>query len=574
MKRIVKAVVNKTKALRERLNGSLFYAQKPIVIPDAQYVIPEAQWYVNGEPTKGVLETQRKEVFSNKPLITMILPIKEILHESLIELFNSLKAQTYSNWEAHVIDNSGEKSLELKKLYRLDKRIKYHYKNRPKLNNNYIGFLKQNYTLSPFALYEIVCHINNHADTDVIYCDEDKINEEFRYELQLKPEFAPDTLLSNNYIKSFFFIKKDILAGFNMDEIFNEDNYFKLILHASEHAKRITHIIQILTHKRYNRNYSTQEISRISTQTIKYIQEHVKRLHALECSVIYNEKNNTYSVIYDVAGTPKVSILIPNKDNIKLLKGCIESLVKLTTYANYEIVVIENNSQSKDTFTFYDEIKAQPYIRVLHYPHSEFNYQKIINFGVKNSDADFIVQLNNDIELLTPNWLELMIGYAQRSDVGAVGVKLLLPDMSNQFAGGAFVNGVECCFHLFREMPRDADGYMKRANIIQNLSWVTGACMMSRREIYKQVDFMDESFIIEYGDIGFCMKIKKLGKLIIYNPLVELIHFECQTRGSPETNDMTENSDKEKKQFQQKWNEVLIKNDPYYNPQIGTVCER
>jgi GT2 family glycosyltransferase len=557
--------------LRKYIEGVI--SPVPTVIPLSQSVMPDFQWYGASEPTGAELEEQRAFVFPVNPLISLVMPITEELHESMIELFQSLKVQTYKKFEFHIINKSGKRCYGLRKLCRSDKRFKYHLFRRKKIRGEYIGFMKQNYTLAAFALYEVVRLINESPDTEMIYSDEDRIDESHRYEPQLKPGFSPDTLLSTNYIESFFFVKRKLLDDVDKTVYFNDTNYFELALRMCDHAKIISHIPKILAHMRYNRDYSTQDINLISKRNSKLIQERVERQWGLRSTVTYIEENGTYYVMPEVSGTPKVSILIPNKDGIDILRNCVETIIKLTTYTNYEINIIENNSENEETFAFYRELETQPQVNILYYPHSGFNYHKIINFGVKNSEADFIVQLNNDTELLTPDWLELMIGYARRSDVGAVGVKLLYPNMSIQHVGGVLIPEDWICTHMLTKLPRYAAGHMNRAKIIQNLCWVSGACMMSRKEIYEQVGFLDEDFEVNLGDVDFCMKIRALGKLIILNPFVELIHLEGKTRGFHETSEKLEMYLNELELFRKKWAKELEKGDPYYNPWIVRLCE-
>jgi len=558
-------------ALRERIINRI--SPEPIVIPLSQSVMPDSQWIVSSEPTGVELEEQREFLFPVSPLITLVLPITEAPHESIIELFQSLKAQTYKKWEIHVINRSGKRCSDLKKLCRSDKRINYHFLSKPKIKGEYVGFLMQNYTLAAFALYEIVRLINEKPDADLIYSDEDRINENIRYNPQLKPEYSPDTLLSINYIESFFFVRKELLSNFSKKEYISGAGYFGLVLGICEYAEKIYRIPKILAHKRYDQDCSVQENSLISEGKLVAIQAHTKRQWGLSVTVTYVEETDTYCVVPEVLGTPMVSIIIPNKDSVELLRNCIETIIRLTTYSNYEIVVIENNSENNETFVYYSEIEALPQVRVIYYPQSGFNYYKIINFGVKNCEADFILQLNNDTLLLTPDWLELMLGYAGRDDVGAVGVKLLYPDKSIQHVGGILHPDERLCSHVYAKMPGHTAGYMNRASIIQNVSWVTGACMMSRREIYEQVGFMDEDFAVNLGDLDFCMRIRALGKLIVLNPFVQLIHLEGKTRGFHETPEKAEMYRKEVELFRRKWAKELEKDDPYYNPGIERLMQ-
>jgi len=269
-----------------------------------------------------------------------------------------------------------------------------------------------------------------------------------------------------------------------------------------------------------------------------------------------------------IKGNPKVSIIIPNKDKTELLKPCIESIRKLTTYQNYEIVIVENNSEDKKTFDIYEELCALTQVRLLTYPHKEFNYQKIINFAVRDCGTDFILQLNNDTELITPNWLELLIGYAQQPSIGAVGVKLLYPDMTIQHVGGILMQEVPYASHVYRGIPRDVNLSKNLSQKAQSISWVTGACIMSRKEIYQKVGFMDENFVYNYGDVDYCLKIRAIKKEVIINPLVELIHLESKTRPGDEIPEILEISTRDAKLFYEKWADELEKGDRYINTRL------
>ena len=243
---------------------------------------------------------------------------------------------------------------------------------------------------------------------------------------------------------------------------------------------------------------------------------------------------------------------------------CIKSILDLTTYKNYEIDIVENNSENDETFEYYKELEKNEKIKILYYPEKGFNYSKIINYGVKNVDGDYVIQLNNDTKLLTPEWLEEMLGFAQREDVGAVGVKMYYPDDTIQHAGLAIgVNIVAA--HMFRGLPKGQHGYFARESSIQDMSAVTAACIMTKREIYEQVGYMDEKFAVAFNDVDFCLKIRELGKLIVYNPFIEFTHYESKTRGDENTPEKKKRFEGEIKLFLKKWDKFLEKGDPYFN---------
>ncbi|MCL2436412.1 MAG: glycosyltransferase family 2 protein [Clostridiales bacterium] len=526
-------------------------------------ITPYGQWITENEPTEDALNMQKKHVFQTRPLISLVLPMTDMSADDFKELLHSIKAQTYESWELCIFNRNDTTNSEIANLCSSDQRIKYNHTSEDNMTGEYIGFLSYDDTLAPFALFEIVKAINEHQDIDFIYADEDKMNEHERYEPQFKPDFAPDTLRSTNYIGSFFVVSQAIANALTHEVAFAQDRYYELVLRVGEQASKVHHIAKILNHKRGNAHPSASP-----DPDSEAIQSHITKHLDLKSTVERTELDGVFNVVYEVIGNPKVSIVIPNKDHLELLKPCVDSILELTTYDNYEIVIVENNSVDEETFAYYRELELLPHIHVLRYPGTKFNYQKIINHGAKNCTGDYIMQLNNDTQILTPNWLELMLGFAQRSDVGVVGVKLYYPDMTIQHAGGIFVPGESFTEHIFVGIPKYAHGYMNRAFLIQNISWVTGACVLSRKEIYEQVGFMDEDYEIFYGDVDFCMKAKALGKTIIFHPFVELIHYEGKTRGNPLPPEKYRILQRDKDLFMSKWQKALEQGDPYYNPTI------
>jgi GT2 family glycosyltransferase len=298
---------------------------------------------------------------------------------------------------------------------------------------------------------------------------------------------------------------------------------------------------------------------------LRAIKDHLDRL-GLKANVTNGgDTNGVYKTEYEVIGNPKVSIIIPNKDGLNYLKKCIDSILKLTKYENYEIVIVENNSENKSTFDYYKQLEENKKIKILIYPEKGFNYSKIINYGVKNTESDFILQLNNDTELLTPNWLEQFIGFAQRNDVGAVGARLYYEDMSIQHAGIVIgIGGVAA--NMLSGLPKNTFGYFGKECLTQNMSAVTGACLFTRRAIYEEVGYMDEEkFKVAFNDVDFCLKIREKEYLIIYDPYIKLVHYESKTRGYEDTVEKKERFDNEVLCFLDKWAHILESGDPYYN---------
>lgn len=540
------------------------------------------KWIAANEPTEEELEEQRKHKFSNQPKISIIIPMYNTPVKFFGELVDSLINQTYTNWELCLADGSNKENPELKDIYSKDSRIKYKFIGENKgisgntnealalATGDFIGLLDHDDILPIFSLYEVVKCINEHPEVEFIYTDEDKFEEVGgkRYDPYFKSDFGPDTLRANNYICHFSVFRKDLmekLGGFRSE--FDGAQDYDILLRMSEIAKHIYHIPKILYHWRVHELSTAKAGAHAKPYAYeagkKAVQAHIDRL-GLKGTVEAGNTLGTYKVNYEVIGNPKVSIIIPNKDYASTLKVCLKSIIKLTTYKNYEIIVVENNSTEDETFEYYKKIDGKDNIKVIYYPEKVFNYSAIINFGVRNCTGDYVIQLNNDTELLTPNWLQEMIGFAQREDVGAVGVKMYYPDRTIQHAGIIVgIGGV--AGHVFKNIPKNLHGYFSKDAMIQNLSAVTAACIMTPREIYDEVGYMDEEFKVAFNDVDFCLKIRETGKLIVYTPYVEFLHYESKSRGYEDTVEKQQRFKGEIDRFYSKWQGFLDKGDPYYN---------
>ena len=542
-------------------------------------------WIENNEPSKEELEEQRNTKFKINPKISIIIPMYNTPINFFEELVNNLIDQTYTNWELCLADGSPEKNEKLEKIYKKDERIKYKFIGENKgiagntnealslVTGDFVALLDHDYLLPIFSLYEIVKCINENPDVEFIYTDEDKFEKlgGKRYDPYFKSDFAPDTLRANNFICHFSVFKKELmdkLGGFRSKYDGAQD--YDILLRMSEETNNIIHIPKILYHWRVHslstaKSGGTAKPYAYEAGT-KAIQDHIDRI-GLKGTVESGNTLGTYKVNYEIQGNPKVSIVIPNKDYVKTLKVCINSIKKLTTYENYEIIIVENNSEENETFEYYKKIDGKDKIKVVYFPEKEFNYSKIINFGVKNSTGDYIVQLNNDTELLTPNWLQEMLGFAQRDDVGAVGAELFYPDNTIQHAGIIIgIGGV--AGHVFKNLPKGIHGYFSKDAMIQNLSAVTAACIMTPKSIYDEVGYMDEKFKVAFNDVDFCLKIRQTGKLIVYNPYVQFTHYESKSRGFEDTPEKKKRFQSEIDRFHDKWQSVLDKGDPYYNKNL------
>lgn len=548
------------------------------------------RWIYFNEPTEKQLEEQRKTKFKIEPKISILVPMYHTPEKYFEELVDSLIDQTYSNWELCLADGSEEKNKQIVKIASKDTRIKYQFLNSNKgisANTNaalkmatgdYIALLDHDDILAKFALYEVVKAINEKEKVDFIYSDEDKCTKiDNRYDPHFKPDFAIDTLRSVNYICHFSVFKKELmdkLGGFRSE--FDGAQDYDIILRMTEETKHIVHIPKILYHWRVHPASTAASTAGEAKPYAfeagkKAIESHLERV-GLKAKVEHGISLGIYRTIYEVEGNPKVSIVIPNMDHIEELKVCLDSILEKTTYSNYEIVIVENNSKKEETFDYYKEIEQNEKIKVVYYPENKFNYSKIINFGVRQATGDYILQLNNDTELITTNWLEELLGYAQRKDIGAVGVKLYYPDNTIQHDGVIIgIGGVGG--HILKNLPKDQRGYFARDSFVQNLSAVTAACILSRKEIYEEVGYMDETFEVAFNDLDFCLKIREKGYLIVIDPFVELTHYESKSRGYEDSPEKIKRFQGEIKRFQEKWETILEEGDPYYNPNFRLDIE-
>ena len=571
-------------------------------------------WIKYNEPKDADLKVQMKKKFTIEPKISVIVPMYNTKEKFFRDLVNCMIAQTYTNWELCLADGSPEENANLKKYIEKDSRIKYNFLGENKgiagntnaaiemATGDYIALLDHDDVLAEYALYEVVYAINKYPNSEFLYSDEDKIDEnDNRYDAYFKPDFAPDTLRCQNYICHFSIFKKELMKKLNGFQVgYDGAQDYDIFLRMSEvtDPKNITHIPKILYHWRVHSESTAKLNSNAKNYAFeagkKAISDHLKRV-GLDGTVSEGCIEGIYRVDYKVKGNPKVSIVIPNKDGQDILKVCIDSVLEKTTYDNYEIVIVENNSVSNEIFDYYKELIKNEKIRVVNYNTGKeilseeessveytnknrikvrpgFNYSAVINCGVRNTTGDYAIQLNNDTELITPNWLELMLGFCQRDDVGAVGVKLYFPDETIQHAGIIVgIGGI--AGNRFKSIPKDGHGYFAKESMIENLSAVTAACIMTKKSAYEETGWMDEELAVAFNDVDFCLKIREKGYLVVYNPFVEFWHYESKSRGQENTPEKIRRFQGEISRFEQKWGEILDVGDPYYNINLSLDTE-
>ena len=544
-------------------------------------------WFENHKPSEKELEGQRRKQWKKQPLISVVVPAYKTSAKFLREMIESLEVQTYTNWELCIANASPEDaamSEVLREYTSKDARVKVeNLKENLGIAENtnaamemaageYTGLLDHDDLLAPQALYRIVEALNQSSEEpDVFYSDEDKVTTDLSEHFQphFKPDFNVDLLRSNNYITHFFVVRTSLIrqvGGFRREYDGAQD--YDFIFRCTEAAKKICHIPEVLYHWR------THQASTADNPASKMyafeagkraIEAHLKR-QGVEGTVSHTKDLGFYQVEYPVQGTPLVSVLIPNKDQKDTLKQCLDSVFSKTTYCNYEVIIIENNSQEKETWEYYEELKKRNNVKIVIWEFG-FNYSAINNFGEKSASGEYLLFLNNDVEVINPHWMEEMLGNCQRKEVGIVGAKLYYPDDTIQHAGTIIgIGGI--AGHAFLNMPRSRSGYLHKASLQMDLSAVTAACMMMKRTVFESLDGFEEALTVAFNDVDLCLRCVRAGYLVVYNPRVELYHYESKSRGSEDSEDKVRRFQQEIEFMRTRWIDLLKQGDPYYNKNL------
>lgn len=549
-------------------------------------------WRKKYIPNARKLKKQRAEKLDYEPCISIIVPTYKTPEKFLKEMIDSVRNQSYENWELCIGDGSvTEDTVKnvVESYQKKDKRIKMLClsENLGIAGNtnaalsiatgDYIALLDHDDILAPDALYEVVKWMNEHYkdETDVIYTDEDKVSFDLKdyFEPHFKSDYNLDLIRSNNYICHLFVARKSIVdqvGGFRKEYDGSQD--YDFILRCIEQSKRVEHVPKVLYHWRCHpgSTAANQESKMYCYEAGKRaIEDHLKRMGEDDCQVVMTEHLGFYHVIYLIREQKKVSIIIPNKDQKEILERCIESVIQKTDYKNYEIIIVENNSTTNEIFEYYKTIEQRENIRVVIWK-DKFNYSAINNFGVRYANGEYLLFLNNDIEVIRENWLSEMLANVQRKEVGIVGAKLLYPDNMVQHAGVIIGMG-GIAGHPLSRHPADDCGYFARGIIQQNLNAVTAACMLTKKEVYEKVNGFEEKLAVAFNDIDLCLKVRKAGYLIVYDPEALLYHHESISRGKEDTLEKRNRFEGEVDYMAKKWKDVLEKGDEYYNPNLSLL---
>lgn len=541
-------------------------------------------WYQRHEAPEEILKEQRETQLKYTPLISIVVPVYDTPIQYLEQMIESVRRQSYEKWELCIANASpmnAKVQATIEAYVRQDARIRVRkvMENQGIAQNTneaidmalgeYIGFLDHDDLLAADALFEIAAKLNENSELEMLYTDEDKVTEDLSQHIQphFKPEFNLDLLRSNNYICHFCVIKRSLLIEVGgLREEFNGAQDYDLFLRCVEKAKEIARIPRILYHWRTHRASTADNPSnkRYAYEAGKRaIEEHLKRCG--EKAVVSCKKDlGFYRVKYELRENSLVSIIIPNKDHVEDLKQCLKA-IQNTTYKNYEVIIVENNSVEEATFDYYRSIVSNQ-TKVITWER-EFNYAAINNFGVKQARGEYLLFLNNDVSANNAAWMEEMLSNCQRKNVAVVGAKLYYPNNTIQHAGVILgIGGV--AGHAFLGLPKGFSGYMHKASLQQDLSAVTGACMMVKKTVFEEVDGFTEELAVAFNDIDFCLKVREKGHLVVFNPYVELLHDESRTRGAEDTEEKMRRFDSECTYMKLRWSEILQKGDPMYNPNL------
>ena len=533
---------------------------------------------------------QALEVFSYKPVISIIIPVFNPDESFLKEAIASVVNQVYPYWELCIADDAStqpyvksllkeyaEKYSQIKVVFRTENGHISRASNSALeiATGEFVAFLDHDDVLTPDALYEVVLLLNRYPKADMIYSDEDKIQDDGRLREPLfKPDWSPDTFLSRMYTAHLGIYRRSLvneIGGFRVGYEGSQD--YDFVLRLTEKTQNIYHIPKILYHWRI---HSESTASSLDNKTYAPNAAQKAVLDALhrrgESGRVIPVPGGHHIIRYDIKDFNLVSIIIPTKNLGEILDKCLTSIFEKTQYPNYEVLVIDNGSTEAKTKAIINAWKAKEPSRfrceIIDIP---FNFSRINNLAVKSAKGEYLLFLNNDTEVLTPDWLDAMVEQAQRPSIGAVGALLLYPDNTIQHAGVVVsIGGV--AGHSHKHYPANAHGYFNQIQTINNYLAVTGACLMCRREVFDTVGGLEEDLSVAFNDVDFCLKIVEKGYRNIYLPHVVLYHYESKSRGYENTPEKIVRFNKEIEYMQKKW-EKFMKHDPCYNPNLTRLRE-
>jgi len=584
----------KVKTTKQSLKKPIRFAKK---IRDRITHKPEKKyrmWLDSKRISKEEWQRERNEEMAFMPLFSVLVPLYHTPLSFLKDCVESVLSQSYEKLELCLVnvELSKESTAYITEVLEKDSRVKV-----LKLSENlgisgntnqalemasgdFICLLDHDDTLEKDALYLYAKEINQNPETDMIYSDEDKMTEKGNdyFFPHFKPDFNFDMLRINNYICHFLCVRKEIavsVGGFS-DEMNGAQDY-DFILKVVEKSRNIAHVAKILYHWRSSNDSTAKDMSNKEYALLagkEAIESHFKRMN-MAVTTTLAAVPGWYQNHYKLTKEPLVSVLIPNKDHVKDLDICLKSILEKCTYKNIEVLIIENNSTEKETFDYYQAAEEKyPNVHVLYYQ-GGFNFSAINNLGAREAKGEYLLLLNNDVEVITVDLFEQMLGYCIREDVGVVGAKLLYADNTIQHAG-VLVGAGGVAVHLFKGALDTDPCYMCRAISTYDVSCVTAACMMVKKSVYAELGGMEEELAVAFNDVDFCLRVRKAGYLIVYDADAKLYHYESKSRGAENTPEKFMRFSKETEILSKQWGISgssldFSYIDPYYNPNLSYV---
>lgn len=573
-----------------RATSSLYQQYRARRVSDIAPTDPYDDWVLRFDTLDAdrlrMLAERSADAERTGPTISILLPVYQTDERWLRKCIESVLGQVYAKWELCISDDAspGEEVREIIKEYAtLDSRIRYVFRDAnghisassnsalDLATGEYVALLDHDDELRPHALLAVAEAVLANPSFRLVYSDEDKIDAEGRrFQPNFKPDWNPDLLRSQNFICHLTVIETGLVrqvGGFRSGFEGSQDH--DLILRCIEHLSedQIHHVPEVLYHWRAIEGSTA--LSRgakdyAADAGARAVQEHLQRIGS--GATIEQLPHGHYRVRWPIPDPPcKISLVIPTRDKAVLLRTCIESILSRTTYPNFEILVVDNQSSEPEAIDYLHELQSVDRVRVLRYD-ADFNYSAINNWAVSQCDGVIIGLINNDIEVITPQWLEELTGHALRPEVGAVGAMLYYPDDRIQHAGVILgIGGV--ANHAYLAKPRGYPGHGARALVAQNLSAVTGACLLVRRSVYQAVGGLDERLAVAFNDIDFCLRLREAGYSNVWTPFAELYHHESASRGADDNGMKRARFVREVEFMQRRWGRSLH-NDPAYNPNL------
>lgn len=561
------------------------------LIDSAQTSCVYHEWFLQKQrPSDIELQTQRAVSFAIEPTFSIVVPLSHTPLDHLAQMADSVLAQTYDKLELILVNSSPDDqdlSASVAALAQRDSRVVAVPMGQNegmagstcvgmhKAKGDFVALLDHGDVIEPDLLYCYVTGINRHPTTDLLYCDEDILQNDRYVNPLFKPDWSPNLLTSMNYVRHMLAVRRSIAEELPRDgiDVFEGSQDYHLALFASERARNVHHVRKALYHARPHGQpaaLSQEANSRAEDAGVRALQAHFNRCH-IDATVHRMEAiPDAYHVDYAIHDNPLVSIIIPNKDMVPVLEKCLASILEKSTYQHYEVVVVENNSTDPETFSYYDSLPGRDArLRVVHQPSDgSFNFSRTVNYGVKHARGDYLLLLNNDTEVISPDWIQTMLGHAQRNEVGVVGAKLLYPDGLIQHAG-VVVHKQNSSFHLSVLLPANTSHHHNFVQLTRDFSAVTAACMLTKRSSFEAVGGFDEYLAVDYNDTDYCLRLRQQGLLVVYEPSTVLMHHESISRGAHSSIKQRVDWAIARGIIMQRWPHFSEEGDPLYSPNFG-----